>query len=203
MPKRRLTAKRMTDRRFRRTEKLILEVFSKESKGTNSKNDNISLRTTNPSVKKMMKKIGRSRATFYLHHGGILEVVGDFEEYILGEYRREAKRFEKGSAEEIVYRSLVFVIKNQEIFRMLVGKGEGRIFEMVTEEMLSYFKNPSFQGVDFGTLPETTLAILKGEAIAIFREWGKAGFPEEKIKKVAKDTTWLIKTATRRLEKIR
>lgn len=194
LSKRRLTAKRMTDKRFRRTEKLILEVFSKGSGGTNSKNSNINLRTTNLSVKKMMKKIGRSRATFYLHHGRVFEVVGDFEEYILGEYKRETKRFKNGSTKEMIYGSLVFVIKNRDIFWMLAKRGEGRIFERMAEEILQDFQE---------MLSETALVILEGEVVAVFKNWSRAGFPEKKIKKVARDAASLIETSKRRLEEIK
>ena len=179
------TAKKMRDRRFRKTEEKILAVFF-------GKNRN------GITMVKMAKKAGVGRSTVYVHHHAIREIMSDWEKYILAEYKlnlRKRIKKDKVLLKNLYFDTLIFILRNQKAFRMFL-KFDNR---GVMKKMLDVLE-PKIQILM--RLPKNSrkiFEIYESEVTEIIFEWGEKGFPEEKIEKVLSDIMFLTKTARDRL----
>ena len=179
-----LTEKRMRDKRFKRTEEAILRVFFEE--------DNYI------SPLEMAKKVGVARSTFYHHHRAIREIIPDYEKFLLCRYRRKIRRLLKKRGVRmrvLFFEMLVFIMKHQETFGVLIRNKNTEIIEEMIKEMLPRIGQPM-------GLPKNSGKIVRvyiSEIIEVIKMWGEEGFSSS-IGEVLDNMMYLTETARLRLK---
>ncbi len=177
--------KGMRNKRYRRTEGKILGVFFVENKkGT--------------TIGKMAKKAGISRATMYIHHRTIREVIPDYRRYILVEYSKLVRRKMRKNnlpLKAMYFETLLFILRNRKIFEMLIEFGDtetlAKILEKIRPEIIVSARLPKSA--------EKVFRIYISEVIEIIIEWREGGFPEKEIEEVLSNIMYLTETAKKRL----
>lgn len=166
----------MKDRRYRKTEGTILEVFFGEA-------------GNNITMKKLAELAGLPRSTMYVHHHAIKEIIPDYERYVLLEYIINIKKKLKNPELKFLYLDLLlFIIRNRNIFEMFLKFGDREILVKMLEEL---------KMVVGGS--DRVFRIFVSEVIEIIFEWGREGFPEDELEKVLTDIMYLTNTAKERL----
>ena len=115
---------RMKDVRFRRTEDAILAAF-------------FSNRSV-MEVRALTKRAKIARMTFYRHHKNIHQIMPDLEEYVVeiyGTLIRGLMRRQEVELKTLYYQTLIFMIKNQRVFRVIINRGDGRTLEKMIRKM--------------------------------------------------------------------
>lgn len=180
--------RRLKDKRFRKNEESILDVYLGEL-------DDLTM-------KKIAKRAGISRSTVYEHHHAIKEIVLDYERYILKEYTRIVR--ERSQKEDVPLKSfyldmLLFILKNKKVFRMFLKLKDREI-------IMKMFGELEDKIIEDERLPKNStrmLRILKSEMAEIIFEWGEKGFPKKEVERVRREIVYLSETALKRLERIR
>lgn len=179
-----LTEKRMTNKRFRKTEEAILKVFFEGNYYM--------------CAKEVAEKAGVSRATVYNHHRVIKEILQDYEKYILRKYRRMIRKVtkDKGTRLARIYlRFLLFMVKEKKIFRMLIKNGRRAALEKMMFEI-------KIKIVNYAGLPKNSEKIFRiyvNEVTGLMVEWGQSGFMEVEIENLLRDIMYLTDTLRNRL----
>ena len=163
----RLTERKLRDARFRKKEEAIFEAFFDEHN-----NEQLS-------AKELAQRAGVDKATLYRHHRAICEIVGDYEDYILGKYISSIQTVRKKGN---VFRGLMMMRKFEVIGRMVLT---------LKPEMME------FVGLSNGH--ERVLMVHGGEIVGLIIEWGTSGLKEERIAKLLNDMVYLSETAKVRL----
>lgn len=175
----------MKDRRYRRTEEVILKVFFKEDR-------------YDITMVKMAEKTGLGRSTIYTHHRAIKKIIPDYEKYILMEYGLTIKkrlRLKEASLRGLYLDTLVFVLRNRKIFEMFL-KFDDR------EVIMQMIKKLEPKVSDLKRLPkhsEKIFRVYASEVVEIIFAWGKDHFSEKEFDKVLFDIMYLTETCKSRL----
>ena len=178
-------AKKMKNRRYRKTEEAILSVFFDESKKGST-------------LQRMAKRAGVGRSTMYIHHHAVREVLPDYERYILTEYRifiQKRLQIKNISLKVLYFDMLTFILRRKKIFVMFL-RFEDR--KMLTR-MLGVLEEKTRIFMRLPKETEKVLKIYKSEIIQLVFEWGKRGFSNKEIEKVLADIMYLTETARDRL----
>ena len=178
-------AKKMKNRRYRKTEEAILSVFFDESKKGST-------------LQRMAKRAGVGRSTMYIHHHAVREVLPDYERYILTEYRifiQKRLQIKNISLKGLYFDMLTFILRRKKIFVMFL-RFEDR--KMLTR-MLGVLEEKTRIFMRLPKETEKVLKIYKSEIIQLVFEWGKRGFSNKEIEKVLADIMYLTETARDRL----
>ncbi len=179
-----LTDKKMSDRRFRRTEDAIIGAFSVVGGFSN--------------LADVIKKAKISRATFYRHHGSIQKIVLDYEEYLMSRYLRIVKnrRKKKNIGKKDVFRQmLVFIMANKKVLLVLLKNGNGEIIR----RMVRALKPNIVRVYKWSKCSGRVFEIYVNEILAIIQDWAKDMFSEDKLDKVLWEIVYLTETAKKRL----
>lgn len=115
---------RMSNHRFRHTEKSILDAVLSSRKIL--------------SVRAIIKRAHISRTTFYRHHRSAQAIVPDFEAYVLQKYHRLMRgllRRPKISIRTLYLQLLVFIAQNQEAFTLIVSRAGDHIIEQMIHSL--------------------------------------------------------------------
>ena len=181
----RLTKKKLEDARFRKNEEAILKAFF------DCGQDRLS-------VTELARRADVDKATFYRHHKTIAQILVDYEEYILLEYEGficGVLDKDNVSARVTYYRMLIFILKNQKIFAILlerqrtaaVMKMIGSLVPKVVDEYRLY-----------GDL-ERVFRVYVGEIVGLIEEWTERGFREDEMMELLDNIMYLTKTIRLRL----
>ena len=180
--------KHLKDRRFRKNENLILDIF-------------ISEKGSNVTTKKIAKKAKLGRATIYFHHRAVAAIIPDYEKYILASFSASIKKrlLQKNAQLKILYLDmLVFILRHKKIFKMFLKFDDRKIINQMIHRLENKIRN-------FSRLSEKSTRIWKiyvGEITEVIFIWGRAGFPENKLTEVLSDIMYLTETFADRLAPI-
>lgn len=179
-----LTEKRMQDKRFRKTEEMILKVFFEEDYYV--------------SMQDVAKKIGVARSTVYNHHRAVREILPDYEKYILRKYKNiiaHMLRKKNVKLKTIYTRTLFFIIQEKRIFELAIKKERrGMIFGMVFMN-----KGKIMRRARMPQDKEKILRIYASEVVELIVDWGKAGFKVDEVEKIVEEMMYLTDTMMARL----
>lgn len=179
----RITDKKLRDRRFRKTEKAIIKVFFGSKRVL--------------SARLIVKRAKISRATLYRHHGPVYEIVPDYEKYILKTYNGLIQGLvrRRGIRVKVLYHQiLIFMMKNRDIFKMIVEKGSGRLLERMIRKI-----EPKI--IEFYRLPkncERMLMVYEKEITGMLEDWVRNDFKESESV-ILSDMMYLTETMRGRL----
>lgn len=179
-----ITEKRMSNKRFRRTEDAILRVFFEEDYYV--------------SMEVLARRIGVARSTLYYHHKAISRIIPDYEGFLLRKYRRKIRRLlaKKNTRMRALYvGALFFILQNREYFSMIIQTGNRGVLTKMIDEL-----TPKVERV-MG-LPRNSAKIMKiytSEVIEVVWMWGEDGFEEQRIDMVLEDVMFLTTTVRQRL----
>ncbi|MDO4752872.1 MAG: TetR/AcrR family transcriptional regulator [Candidatus Saccharibacteria bacterium] len=185
MAKKILLKNKMKNRRFRKNEEAIIDVFLNDYK-------------KGITVQKMAKKAGLGRTTIYIHHHATREIISDYHKYILAQYRKEIqKKLKKRDVplKMLYFDMLIFILRNKKIFGMFLQFGNRDI-------LMDMIKKMELKIVKFARLPknsEKILGIYVSEVVELIFEWGKRGFSERELESILKDIMYLTETSRNRL----
>ncbi len=178
-----ITDKRLKDQRFRKTEEAITEVFFSSKRIL--------------SARVIAKRARISRSTLYRHHGSVYEILPDYEEYILEKYSRLMRGLlrRKGiRMKTLYYQMLIFMMKNKDIFKMIIERGSGSVVEEMVQGMgtkiVEVYKLPKNH--------EKMLAIYEKEIVGVLERWVKNDFKSDEMS-VLDDIMYLTETLRSRL----
>lgn len=181
--KQKLTDKKLKDKRFRKTEKAIIEVFFSNKKVL--------------SARVVVKRAKISRSTLYRHHESVYGIVPDYESYILEKYSKLMRilvRREKVRAKTLYYQMLVFILKNGDIFRMIIKRGNGqllgRMVQRIKPKLTKLYRLPKNC--------EKILAIYEKEIVGVLENWIRNDFEEDETM-ILSDIMYLTETMRARL----
>ena len=121
MAKPTLTDKKLSDKRFKRTEKAILGAFF----------DSDSL-----NVKTIAKNAGVARSTMYFHHKTVRDIVSDYEKYLLQKYVRKIHKtlMQKNiKIETILMQTMIFMMMNRYYFGIVLRGNSRTLLEKMID----------------------------------------------------------------------
>ena len=180
--------KHLKDRRFRKNENLILDIF-------------ISKKGRDITSKKISRYAKLGRSTFYFHHCAVKEIIPDYEKYILASFSSAIKKklLQKNTQLKTIYLDmLVFILQNKKIFKMFLKFDDRKIINQMVNKIGNKIRR-------FSRLSEKSTKIWKiyvGEITEVIFAWGHVGFPEEKLLEVLSDIMYLTETCADRLAPI-
>ena len=179
-----LTEKRMSNKRFRKTEeKIFVAVFCCHDF---------------PKVNLVVKKTKISRATLYRHHNVLCNIATDYEKYILDKYSRMIKPYllnRNNKVKMLFYKTLIFITANKRILAVLIDKNGGIILERMVWRLRKRIVNTYRFPKDSGKIYK----IYAKEVVGVIEVWKDSGFSMKKIEKVLDDIMYLTETAKGRL----
>lgn len=179
-----ITDKRLSDRRFKKTEEAILQVFFRGDSYV--------------SMDEMAKKAGVSRSTIYRHHDAVKYIIPDYERYILNKYRRNVNRVlrdKKTRAKDLYTALLLFMMKNKRVFRILIrGGSQGILVRMIRVIRLKIGRE-----LRLPLRPETALVVYMNEVAVLIEGWAGKGFLAEEMDEIIREVMYLTETAKVRL----
>ena len=178
-----ITDRKLKDQRFRKTEKALIEALFSNKKML--------------SARVIVKRAKISRATLYRHHGSVYEIVPDYEEYILEKYNRLMRGLvrRKGLKVKTIYHQmLIFIMKNRDIFKMVVERGDGeltgRIVRKIEPKLVEVYRLPKNS--------EKILVVYEKEIIGVVEGWMRGDFKEDEMV-ILGDIMYLTETMRSRL----
>lgn len=171
-----ITEKRLNNRRFKKTEEMILKVFFEGECD---------------SISRLAKRAGIARTTVYLHHHRIAGIPADYQRYILYMYKKSLKKWRDGeTVEKIFEKTLVFIIRNKGYYSIALRSNNGAVYHKMVEALRPFI-------VKAVVLPKNSRRIYNvyaGEVVALLYEWGEKGFPEDKEKELLSNLLYVTKT---------
>lgn len=178
-----ITDKKLKDKRFIKTERAILRALFSSKKILG--------------VRTIIRRAKISRPTLYRHHKTIYGIVPDYEEYILKKYNRLIGNLIKRNniTVKVIYcQLLIFILKNKDIFRMIVDRGDLRTIERMIGKIdmmvIAECKLPKNH--------EIMMSIYRKEISGVVEGWIKSDFLECETN-VLEDILYLTKTLRSRL----
>ena len=176
-----ITDKRLKNRRFKKTEEAILEVFLKE--------DNYI------SLGKMADRVGIARSTIYRHHKAIREIVPDYQKYILRKFKILMRNNSGLCPKKMYERMLIFIIQNKKIFDVLLKSGETGVLKSMLmclkPEIVGYTKLPKNYDKAF--------FVYMNEIVGLIEAWVMGGSEEDEMWVLLSDIDYLTDTLRVRL----
>ncbi len=180
-----ITEKRLANKRFKRTEEVILKAFFEcgDDAGT----------------VKVAKRAGVARSTIFFHHRTVRNIVTDYEKYILNSYRKMMRKIlvkKNTQLKTLFAKMLIFMALNKRIFEMILKRGDKAIVERMIntlkERILTAIKIPA-------SGREKIFKVYRSEVVTLINEWCKKGFDFDEIGTVVGDIIYLTETARTRL----
>ena len=178
-----ITEKRLANKRFRRTEGIILRAFFASS--------------SDAGMIGIAKKAGVARSTIYIHHRTAREIIPDYERYVLKKYRKMMKKIlaAKNSRLETVFiRTLIFMTANKRFFAIILRNDNA-----IIEKMLDEIEIKIVSSIRISRNRECVFKIYRSEVAVLIDDWCKKNFSYEEIDKVVENIIYLTKTARIRL----
>lgn len=185
MGKRTFMERGMKNKRYRKTEEVILKVFFDENE-------------RGITMQKMAKKAKIGRSTMYTHHHAIREILPDYERYVLREYGLTMKkklRKKNISLKSLYLDTLLFILRNKKIFAMFLKFGDREI----TIKMIGRLEDKVSIAMRFPKNSEKIFRIYASEVAEIIFEWGEKGFSDRELEKILSDIMYLTETSRARL----
>lgn len=180
-----ITERRLSNKRFRKTEEAILEAFFKCEGGIETN--------------RMAHKARVARATVYYHHAAVREILPDYKKYIIGKYGRIMRPIlEKSQVRmrNIYLMNLTFIVAHRRIFLIFMKVRDREVMW----EMINRLRGRVER---FARLPknsEEMFRVYRGEIIELLEGWGERGFGEEEMPDMLDKVMYLTETMRERLK---
>ena len=175
-----ITEKRLNDKRFQKTEDLILAVF-------------FAMRGY-ISMSKLAVKVGVARSTIYSHHPSSNDIMVDYRKYILRKYKRAINKAMNSRSMQMrtAYRQmLLFILQNRKIFEILL-RGQDRL---VFVELVKYMAEMIQARMKLPKNNEVGIEIYTSAIVEIIQDWGRNGFPSSDMVKVLTNILYITDNA--------
>lgn len=165
---------KMKDRRYKKTEERILTVFFDERFET---------------MREIAKRAGVARSTIYTHHHKAVEILPDWEAYILAEYQLSIKRkIETRSVKSLYLETLVFILKNRKFFEVFLKFDDREIIIKMIFMIWNVEKS------------NKVLRIIASGVVEIIFDWAERGFSKKELEKVLSEIMYLSETIKGKLD---
>ncbi len=178
-----ITDKKLKDKRFRINERAIIKAFFSNKKILGAR--------------VIARRAKISRSTLYRHHKTVYEIIPDYEKYILDKYYRLIGKLIKKrdvDTKTLYIYMLIFMMKNKEIFKMVLSRGNMKTIEKMIKKIESRV------AIEY-RLPkncEKMLDVYRKEVLGIVEKWIKNDFTDD-YTGVLSDILYLTKTLRNRL----
>ena len=179
-----ISKKRLQNRRFRKTEDQILQVYF--------------CAHYDIGVKKLAREVGVARSTVYLHHKSLNRISADYRHYILYMYGGMVKKLEGKEPDALIDRTLLFVLQNKKYFRVVLKAYGDEVFKTMMMRLRSRLEKK----MGLPKNGDRIYIIYACEVSGLIEVWAKNGFKKEEMTKLYKDVLSLTKTARVRLAQI-
>ncbi|MDO4612089.1 MAG: hypothetical protein Q4B29_01345 [Candidatus Saccharibacteria bacterium] len=180
----RLTEEKMKDRRFRKSEEIILESYSGKKR---------------KSVFQIMRGVGLTRSTFYNHHRAARNVLKDYDEYIFKKYLKVMAPAKGTNLRKLYFEMLRFIFHERKVFKVFLEEEKG----MTLVKMIDRLRPEIIRTARVSEKQTRIYEICRAEILTLIEEWGKSGFQDEEIATLLQNMMFLTETAWERLKGIR
>ena len=181
-----ITEKRLKNRRFKKTEDKILEVFFQEECKC---------------ICKLAKQAGVARTTVYFHHHRVSGIPTDYQHYILYIYKKTLKRIadkDNTKIDTIFEVTLLFMMQNKKMFKVALYYNDPTVYL----KMIEMLKPLIEKGMGLPKNSKRMFNVYTVEVVELINEWGKDGYKEEEMKGLLKNIMYLTKSLRTRLSPI-
>ena len=175
---------KMKDRRFRKTEEAIFEVFAENSVALD--------------INTVIKGAKVSSSTFYRHHQSVNCLLSDYERLIIERYKKYMAEILKGRKDEfelIVYWTLIFIGKNKDKISVVAERGNFAVIY----RMVGLYKNEVIDKSRLTRNVDKLFEIYAFEVCGLIRNWQETDFAREGFVSVKNDILYLTYTIRDRL----
>lgn len=172
-----ITAKRLADKRFARTEDAILKAFFDDPHITASQ---------------LARRTGIARSTIYNHHHSISKIIPNYENYILAKHSRLINKSLKHSNPRIktlYIQTLSFILQHKKVFTIFIKTENHAVFEKMAKKLRPMSLKDS----------EKVLSIYTSEVAKLLFLWGQQDFNEIHFESVLGDILVVTASARERL----
>ncbi len=172
-----ITAKRLADKRFARTEDAILRAFFNDPHIT---------------ANQLAHRAGIARSTIYNHHHSISRIIPNYENYILAKHSRLINKSLKRSNPRIktlYIQTLSFILQHEKVFTIFIKTENHTVFEKMAKKLRPASLKDS----------EKVLDIYTSEVAKLLFLWGQKDFTENDFELILNDILLLTTTARERL----
>ena len=178
-----LTEKRMSNKRFRKTEQAIFIAY-------------YTLRDY-PTARKLAKRAHISRATLYRHHSGVYAIPIDYEKYLLATYKKAIGGLLRKNAgiKTVFLRTLVFISNNRMVFIVLFRDGHSN----AVKKMIEFLKGRVLEEWHLGGDVDKIYNVYQYEVLGVIEVWSKQKFATKQLDSILSDILYLTNTARRNL----
>ena len=178
----RITEHKLKDKRFRRTEEAIIVAFFTSTEVL--------------SLERLIRNAGISRATLYRHHGGIANVVPNYEQYILQKCSHTMQYYmhvKNCGVRSLYHCLLIFLFTHKKIIQFLYKYGSRDFTTGIV--MVLEPKITSTGKVSAGEM----FKIYAMEVAVLIETWEQGGFDRDDITATLNKIMYLTDTAKERL----
>lgn len=180
-----ITEKRLNNKRFRKTEKAILEAFFECGEGAKTE--------------KMAYRAGVTRTTVYYHHAAVREIMPDYKRYIIRKHGRTMRPILEESQmrlRNIYLMNLTFIVAHRRIFLIFMRVRDREVMWEMVNRLRERIER-------FARLPknsEEIFRVYRGEVVELLEGWGERGFGEEEMSDMLDKVMYLTETMRERLK---
>ena len=151
-----------------------------------------------PTAGILVRKARISRATLYRHHKTVTEIIPNYKREILikyGDMMRGISHQKNTQVRKICLRTLIFVMANRRIFKILLRYDGGAVIE----KMVLKSKNKLQSTYHLPKNPDKMLKVYTKEVAGIIEEWGRREFCEDGMNVTLDKIMYLTDTMRQRL----
>ena len=180
----RLTEKNMANKLFYKNEQAIFIAYYKLKDYRCSK--------------KIARRAGISRATFYRHHKTAHNIPSDYEEYLFTIYSRRFKKYLHNNSfnlKNTYLRFLVFIMSNKKIFRALFNEERKDIIK----KMVHLLKPQIIASWGITGNLDRIFIIYESTILGIIEVWSGENFSNKTLTKALDSIIYLTQNACRDL----
>ena len=151
-----------------------------------------------PTAGLLVRKARISRATLYRHHKTVTRIIPDYKKEVLAKYGgmlRGLSHQKNTQVRKICLRTLIFVMANRRIFKILLRYDGGAVIE----KMVLKSKSKLQSTYHLPKNPDKMLKVYTKEVAGIIEEWGRRGFCEDGMDITLVKIMYLTDTMRQRL----
>ena len=146
--------------------------------------------TVRPS--RVYREAGVSRSTFRRHYRQVGEILEKKDKELL----REFKKVASGDLKTAWRKTLIFIVKNREVFEMKFVKTDDRLLRKMVEYL---DKKLNFGWMRYGVRTRSRIfEMFYAEVVGVMNIWVKEGMKIEDIERMAVELAHLATTADKR-----
>lgn len=181
-----LTEKKMSNKKFRKTETAIILAYYKFR--------------TRPTVQKISRCAKISRSTLYRHHKFAAKIPDDYENYLLEIYSKKLSKFirdKKRPLKIIFCQILIFILNHKPEFSILLKDNHTESIR----EMLDKLKNRIIKEWNYAGDADKLYKVYQNEVLGIIETWSENDFNARELENILNDILYLTKTTPKHLSR--